>query len=150
MTTNSFISSLKEIQNCFQHLRQLLDEDKNFINNKNVLSIEESNKKKSAVLENLAHRLNEFKSAFIKQGSNSFLEAIEANTNNFPPHQKNEVQTIAKNLESEMVLCFESLAINNKIVLSNLQRLKDFWGKLSDLQLQRECVYDAKANTNTK
>lgn len=148
--TNSFISSLKDILNCFQDLRQLLDEDKNFIDKKNADHIEESNKKKSAVLENLAYLLNEFKSGLAPHESNNFLEVIEANTKDFHPDLKNEAQAIAKNLESEMLLCFESLAINNKIVFSNLQRLKDFWDKLSAIQLQRECVYDAKANTTIK
>lgn len=151
MTTQySPLSSLEKMLDFFQGLRQLLEDDKLFFSQNNIAGIEESNKKKSILLEELAQLVNEFNETSFANKNDTLIETLSKNSKNLQPGVRNSIHELAQKLEAEMVECYESLAVNNKIVFSNIQKLKEFWEKLSSFKLDGECVYDAKANTHAK
>jgi hypothetical protein len=142
MTNDILTSSLKKMLSHCQELHRLLVEDQHYFINKDMDGLEQSNKRKTDLLEDLAQLTNHVNELNTKHSATPSLNVID--------DESNEIKNLRSELENEMVKCYEHLAVNNKIVITNIQRIKEFWNKLTSLSTEAAFVYDQKANTHSK
>lgn len=142
----TFLSSLKQMVICCHDLQQLLDNDKsNFAQNQFSL-IEESNKQKSVLIEQitaLAHNINHA----LKNYTGSLLEKVTQAMENVDNSKQHEISEQLEALKTEISQCYKKIVINNSITLSGMQFLKDIWDRLLSIDKINDCTYDHLGNT---
>lgn len=116
------VDSLKEmIQHC-KNIQILLETDRNHFSNNDLKSLEESNVKKAELINQLNQLVTQVDTHEIKS--------------------KTDIDSIINQLKTEVNQCYKLLAVNNNIVFTNMQQLKEIWDKLAVQQRTAESIYD--------
>ena len=115
-----------------QEKQQLKKDKKNFSKN-DLPAIEESNRRKSEVLQLL----------------NTLAESIsqpDQSASELGSESQQELNDLAKELKSEIAACYKYIATNSTVVFANLQQLKELRDKLSSNCSVAQGVYDDKGS----
>lgn len=142
----TFLPSLKQMVIYCRDLQQLLDNDKsNFAENQFSL-IEESNKQKSALIEQITTLTNNINHA-LKNYTGSLFEKVTQAMENADNSKQQEISEQLEALKTEISQCYKKIVINNSIALSGMQFLKDIWDRLLSIDKINDCTYDHLGNT---
>lgn len=120
--------SLKKMIDYCHEINDLLRLDITYFSEDNLTSIENNNKKKSELL-------NE-------------LNALALSLHNCNLESRPELVDSLSQLKVEITHCFRSMVINNNIVNANLNQLKEIWDKLLAHKEASSNLYDKHGSTS--
>lgn len=138
-STESTFDALKKMLSHCQSIKELLKNDKSLFIKNDFPSLNQSNQKKSELIEQLNHLALSF--------NQHFLPSYKMNAANFSHGE--EFELIINELKTEITHCYSYIMINSNIVFANMQQLKAIWDKLMVCKSELDTVYD-KSGTPAK
>lgn len=126
------LSPLKQLVKYCQELQHLLQLDTDYFATHDLPQIEEANKNKITVIEQMNSLLQTLPSHELK----SILSTAAI------PHEKNTLQNTLNELKLEIQKCYQSMAVNNQIIYANIKNLKNVWDQILACQKTSNGVYD--------
>lgn len=145
---DTFVSSLKEMIDHCENIQKSLVSDKNDFTINKFTNIDDSNRYKTMLLEQVNQLSTDLrKNAVLLPYQGSLLEALKQHANNIAENSQQEFTQLVTEFEIQITKCYEALAINNKIIYSNLDRLQDIWEQFMSCKPSASFVYDSKGKT---
>lgn len=144
MTTanaQSLIHSLEEMIITCHSIETLLDDDKNLFIKHNFHQVDENNQRKIRLLERLNQLINEMNIPHTSE--TNFLDSIDQMAAHFAIDNRSKIQNLIHDLKLALTQCYQHLAVNSKIIFTNIKQFNELSEKLFTLR-DASCVYDCK------
>jgi predicted nucleic acid-binding Zn-ribbon protein len=146
--TASLVATLKQIIQYSKQLHLLLQQDRQFFAKDDIHKINESNQKK----EELLNKISQLSAHLTKEkgstnSSHHLIALITEKAAQYPAAAQAELTALTKELENEIVHCYQHMATNNNVIYATMQHLKKFWDGVLAKKNDLECVYDHTGHT---
>lgn len=144
---STLIIALKQMIKYCQEIRELLKNDKDYFTKNKLSNLEESNKKKIELIDELNFLADDISISRLQDQTGGFLQKIENDATNLDPQAKSELMATINELKAEISECYKFIVSNSNIVFANIQVLKDIWDKLLSCKTGIDYIYDHTGTT---
>ena len=136
-----FIQALKSLIEDLSALNTLLKEDQAFFSQNDIPAVQQSDEKKQTLLMNVANQVQAIQKMMPKM-QGGFIQNLRDYAQQFASHQQSTTDALIASLQTQLTQGYESLIINNKIVVMNLNYLKNIWDRIMALSPENQAAYE--------
>jgi hypothetical protein len=134
------VLSLKKMISYCIEMQELLKKDAAHFAMNEVSVLEENNKRKAEVIEKLNIAVKELNTSYPIESLQNLLQS----KNHTPQHDV--LKNALESLRAEIGICNKHLAVNNHIVRSNMEYIKEIWSQVVSFKAELN-LYDNKGLT---
>ncbi len=137
----AFIQALKSLIEDLTALNTLLKDDQASFSQNDMPAVQQSDEKKQTLLMNIANEVQAIQKMMPKM-QGGFIQNLRDYTQQFASHQQATADALIASLQVQLTQGYESLIINNKIVVMNLNYLKNIWDRIMALSPEHQAAYE--------
>ena len=139
--STALVDYLREMVICCKAIQELLKADKTHFNENRLDLVDDSNQKKTALLDQLNDLTIDVTNMVRPVG---LIEKIKQSAHLSASTMQAEAQSLVQELKTEIASSYKYISANSGIVANNLNYIKDVWDKIIAYNSADHCIYDSK------